>query len=50
MEARCYTGGENRTRMKELKYTKNDFYTYLYIVFMIIFVVVTNILYTKGII
>jgi energy-coupling factor transport system permease protein len=25
MEARCYRGGENRTRMKELKMTKIDF-------------------------
>ncbi len=24
MEARCYHGGENRTRLKELKYTKRD--------------------------
>ena len=25
MEARCYRGGENRTRMKELGYTRVDF-------------------------
>lgn len=25
MEARCYRGGENRTRMKELKFEKSDF-------------------------
>ncbi len=25
MEARCYRGGENRTRMKELKFIKSDF-------------------------
>ena len=24
MEARCYRGGENRTRMKEMKYGKRD--------------------------
>ncbi|MCF0155674.1 MAG: energy-coupling factor transporter transmembrane protein EcfT, partial [Veillonella sp.] len=24
MEARCYRGGDNRTRMKELRYTKLD--------------------------
>ena len=28
MEARCYRGGENRTRMKVLKYTTTDFLTY----------------------
>ncbi len=50
MEARCYRGGENRTRMKELKYTKYDGYAYFYVIFMIIFTVVTNLLYIKGII
>ena len=25
MEARCYRGGEGRTRMKQLKYTRLDF-------------------------
>lgn len=34
MEARCYRGGENRTRMKELRMSKIDFVTY--IVFIII--------------
>ncbi|MCR4432158.1 MAG: energy-coupling factor transporter transmembrane protein EcfT [Tepidanaerobacteraceae bacterium] len=29
MEARCYRGGENRTRMKELKMTGLDFATYI---------------------
>ncbi len=28
MEARCYRGGENRTRMKELKLTAGDFVAY----------------------
>lgn len=29
MEARCYRGGENRTRMKELRMTGMDFITYI---------------------
>ncbi len=29
MEARCYRGGEGRTRMKELKYHKGDAFAYL---------------------
>ena len=29
MEARCYRGGENRTRMKELKITIIDMVTYV---------------------
>ena len=29
MEARCYRGGEGRTRLKELKYTKIDLVAYL---------------------
>lgn len=30
MEARCYRGGDNRTKMKPLKYKKQDFLTYIY--------------------
>ena len=29
MEARCYTGGEGRTKMKPLKYEKRDHIAYL---------------------
>ena len=29
MEARCYQGGDNRTKMKPLKYKKRDFIAYL---------------------
>jgi len=40
MEARCYRGGEGRTKMKKLKYGKNDFVAYImifvYLVGMII--------------
>ncbi len=28
MEARCYRGGDGRTRMKILKYSKNDFISF----------------------
>ncbi len=30
MEARCYRGGEGRTRMKQLKYKKSDFFAYIF--------------------
>jgi len=29
MEARCYRGGDHRTRLRELKYTKLDLYAAL---------------------
>lgn len=36
MEARCYRGGEGRTKMKPLKYGKRDGFTYLvYIVYLV---------------
>ncbi len=31
MEARCYRGGEGRTKMKPLKYAKRDFAAYLFL-------------------
>lgn len=37
MEARCYHGGEGRTKLKPLKYKKADIITYLYyLIYMII--------------
>ncbi|ADL53370.1 energy-coupling factor transporter transmembrane component T family protein [Clostridium cellulovorans] len=36
MEARCYRGGEGRTRMKVLKYTKNDAVAYIIMIFVIL--------------
>ena len=50
MEARCYRGGKNRTRMKELKYTKADYSGYFYAVLFIAFVIGTNVLAGKGLI
>ena len=29
MEARCYQGGQGRTKMKVLKYDKKDLYVYI---------------------
>ena len=28
MECRCYQGGEGRTKMKQMRYMKRDFYAY----------------------
>jgi energy-coupling factor transport system permease protein len=33
MEARCYRGGEHRTKMKPLKYAKRDYVAYGIVVF-----------------
>jgi energy-coupling factor transport system permease protein len=44
MEARCYHGGDGRTRMKPLIYKKHDFVAYLVVaVFMISMVVLGRI-------
>ena len=44
MEARCYRGGEGRTKMKPLIYKKKDYIAYaITIVYMVIAVVVGNI-------
>ena len=41
MEARCYRGGEGRTKMKPLKYKKNDYISYVVIwVFLAIMIAV----------
>ena len=39
MEARCYRGGEGRTRMKPLKYTKRDGMAYLCLVLYLVVLV-----------
>ena len=41
MEARCYRGGENRTRMKELKTEKRDYFS-LFIIIVLISVLIMN--------
>lgn len=43
MDARCYRGGEGRTKMKPLKYKKADYITYiLYVVYVGIIIAVNN--------
>lgn len=32
MECRCYRGGDNRTRLKQIKMTKNDFFAWIFVV------------------
>ena len=40
MEARCYRGGEGRTKMKPLHYAKRDGVTYLvYIAYLAVIIV-----------
>ena len=40
MEARCYRGGDHRTRLRELKYTRLDVYgalaTFVYIALIVV--------------
>lgn len=43
MECRCYQGGEGRTRMRELKYSKLDVYSAMITVLCIVAVVLINI-------
>ncbi len=35
MEARCYNGGENRTRLRELTYTKADVYAWIWMLLLL---------------
>lgn len=44
MEARCYNGGEGRTKMKPLKYEKRDHVAYgVVVVFLILVIVAANV-------
>ncbi|WP_026511472.1 energy-coupling factor transporter transmembrane component T family protein [Butyrivibrio sp. LC3010] len=45
MEARCYRGGEGRTKMKPLIYHRNDFIAYAIIVAYLIIMIVIGILF-----
>ena len=40
MEARCYRGGEGRTKMKPLVYTKNDYVAYAITIFYVVAAVI----------
>lgn len=42
MEARCYRGGVGRTKMKQLKYGKNDRMTYVMLVFYLLLIIVLS--------
>jgi energy-coupling factor transport system permease protein len=42
MEARCYNGGEGRTKMKPLKYKTMDFFAYLIFIFYIGIIILVN--------
>jgi energy-coupling factor transport system permease protein len=44
MEARCYSGGEGRTKMKPLRYGKNDRVTYIILILFLVIVVVARVL------
>lgn len=47
MEARCYRGGEGRTKMKPLKYERRDRVSYLIMFFYIGVLIMTNIVAKK---
>ena len=42
MEARCYRGGENRTRLKELVYHRSDIYAYVVTIMMMSIIIFTR--------
>lgn len=45
MEARCYNGGNGRTKMRPLKYQKRDYLAYLVIIIYLAIVILTSILF-----
>ncbi len=49
MECRCYRGGDNRTRLKELKYSKVDLYGWLVVIVLTAAVIISNLLNVKVI-
>ncbi|SHK55664.1 energy-coupling factor transporter transmembrane component T family protein [Tepidibacter formicigenes] len=42
MEARCYRGGENRTRMKQIKMSKRDYMAYTIVFLYILIITITR--------
>ena len=45
MEARCYNGGEGRTKMKPLKYEQRDHVAYAVVIgFLILVIIAANVL------
>lgn len=47
MECRCYRGGENRTRLYELKYTLTDFWGWLCALMLLGIIVTLNLIFGK---
>lgn len=46
MDARCYHGGEGRTKMKPLEYKRNDYLAYvLVIIYLVMMIVLKNVLH-----
>ena len=45
MEARCYRGGEGRTKMKPLKYRKTDYIAYFIMFLFLALVIVLRVLF-----
>lgn len=45
MEARCYNGGEGRTKMKPLKYYRRDYIGYVLILLYIVLLILLNIFF-----
>ena len=45
MESRCYHGGEGRTRLRVLKYHKNDFYALSIAIFTLLLTILTSFLF-----
>ena len=43
MEARCYHGGENRTRPRKLEITKNDYLAYGAVLALILLIVLEGV-------
>ena len=43
MEARCYNGGEGRTRMKPLRYEGRDRIAYMVVIFFLVVVIMFRI-------
>ncbi len=44
MEARCYRGGEGRTRLNELEYNNKDYIAYIIILVLFVLIVISRIL------
>jgi energy-coupling factor transport system permease protein len=50
MEARCYRGGDGRTKMKPLRYSNRDFAAYMFLLFYLGSTIAVGILGRMGII